>query len=55
MQLHAIVANFFQINFFKNSFRVSYGLDPDQGRHYVGPNLGPNCWQRLSTDDKGHL
>ena len=25
-------------------------LDPDQARHYVGPDLGPNCLQRLSAD-----
>ena len=29
---------------------VSDSLDPDQVGHYVGPNLGPNCLQRLSTD-----
>ena len=27
-------------------FRVSNGLDPDQDRCYVGPNLGPNCLQK---------
>ena len=27
-------------------------LDPDQNRHSVGPDLGPNCLQRLSADDK---
>ena len=26
-----------------------YSLDPD---HSVGPDLGPNCLQRLSADDK---
>ena len=26
-------------------------LDPDQARHIVGPDLGPNCLQSLSTDD----
>ena len=31
---------------------MSNGLDPDQARRYVGPDLGPNCLQRLSTDDK---
>ena len=44
---------FFKINFFeKKSFRntiiVSNILDPDQDRHSVGPNLGPNCLQMLS-------
>ena len=32
--------------------RVSNGLDPDQDRHFVGPDLGPNCLQRLSANDK---
>ena len=26
------------------------GLDPDQDRHSVGPDLGPSCLQRLSED-----
>ena len=36
---------------FRNTIRVSNGLDPDQGRRFVGPCLGPNCLQRLSADD----
>ena len=35
---------------------MSNSLDPDQDRqngHSVGPDLGPNCLQRLSADDKG--
>ena len=28
------------------------GLDPDQDRHYVGPDLGSNCLRCLSADDK---
>ena len=43
---------FFKINFWKenfsNAFGVSTGLDPDQDRHFVGPDLDPNCVQRLS-------
>ena len=35
-------------NSFRNTIRVSYSLDPDQARHFVGPDLGPNCLQRLS-------
>ena len=34
---------------------MSNGLDPDQGRRAdgaVGPDLGPNCLQRLSADDE---
>ena len=39
---------FLKINFFlKKSFRniiiVSNSLEPDQARHYVGPDLGLNC------------
>ena len=30
---------------------MSNSLDPDQARHYVGPDLDPNCLQRLSADD----
>ena len=33
--------------------RVSNSLDPDQARRFVGPDLGPNCLQRSSADDKG--
>ena len=35
----------------KNIIRVSNRLGPDQDRHSVAPDLGPNCWQRLSADD----
>ena len=49
-------ADFFKIIFPKNSFRttlrVSNSLDPDQDRHCVGPDLGPNFLQRLLADDK---
>ena len=31
--------------------RVSNSLDPDQARQFVGPDLGPNCLQRLSAED----
>ena len=30
-------------------------LHPDQAQHFVGPNLGPNCLQRLSADNKIRL
>ena len=36
----------------RNSIRVSNSLDPDQDRHCVGPDLGPNCLQRLSAGNK---
>ena len=38
---------------FFNTIRVSKSLDPDQARHKVGPDLGPNCLQRLSADIAG--
>ena len=31
----------------------SNSLDPDQARHFVGPDLGPNCYLRLSADNNG--
>ena len=36
---------------FRNMIRVSNRLDPDEARHFVGPDLGQNCLQRLSADD----
>ena len=38
-------------NSFRNIIRVSNSLAPDQARQNVGPDLGPNCLQRLSADD----
>ena len=38
---------------FRNTIRVSSSLDPDQAQHYVGPDQGPNCLQRLLADDTG--
>ena len=35
-----------------NTIGVSNDLDPDQARHFVSPDLGPNCLQRLSADIK---
>ena len=34
---------------------MSNSLDPDQDRHFMGPDLGLNCLQRLSADDKSPL
>ena len=31
---------------------MSNGLNPDQNHHFVGPDLGQICLQRLSEDDK---
>ena len=35
-----------------HTIRVSISLDPDQTRPFVRSDLGPNCLQRLSVDDK---
>ena len=45
--------SFLKKNSFRNTFRVSNSLDPDQDRHYVGPNLGSNCLQWISAYEKG--
>ena len=49
-------ADFFsKLTFLKSSFRnirVSNRLDPDQDQCSVGSDLGPNCLQELSADDK---
>ena len=42
----------FELDVF-NTIQVSNSLDPDQARHFVGPDLGPNCLQRLSADIAG--
>ena len=31
--------------------RMSNNLDLDQARHFDGPDLGPNCLQKLSVDN----
>ena len=33
----------------RNTIRVSNSLDPDQGQQNVGPDLCPNCLQKLSA------
>ena len=38
-------------NYFRNTIRNLNSLDPDQAWHFVRPDLGPNCSQRLSADD----
>ena len=29
---------------------MSNSLDPDQARHVVGPDLGPNCMKSLTAE-----
>ena len=36
------------------TIRVSNSLEPDQDRCSIGPDLDPNCLQRLSAEDKCH-
>ena len=55
--IFAICRFFFsKLTFLKNSFmiciRVANRLDADQARHFVGPDLAPDCLQRLSVDNK---
>ena len=51
----------FKTNFSQQIFhehytiKVSNALEPDHDTHLVGPNLGPNCLQKLSAEDKSHL
>ena len=39
---------FFKI---KSNIRVSNSMDTDQARHFVGPDLGHKCLQKLKTDN----
>ena len=45
--------------FFKKIFSgipsESNSLDPDQARHFVGPDPGSNCLQRLPAEDKSRV
>ena len=34
----------FSKNSFRNTIRINNFLDPDQGQHFVGPDLVPNCF-----------
>ena len=51
--------NFIKLYFFKkfirNTIRASNGLDPDQDGHFVSPDLGQNCLQRLSVMTRKNL
>ena len=42
---------FLKKTFLGNISRVSSSLDPDHAQCFVGPDLGPNCLQRLSAHD----
>ena len=49
-------ADCFRKSSFRNTIKVSKSLDPDQARHFVGPDLGPNFlkyYQQTTLVDKG--
>ena len=52
---HFIVVPYFTLwmLIFFNTIRMSNSLDPDQARQFFGPDLGPNCLQRLSANIAG--
>ena len=45
-----IFKSLYQKKNFRNTIKVSNSLDPDEARHLFGPDLIPNCLQRLSAD-----
>ena len=49
-------ADFIKLTFpkksFMNTIKSLNSLDPDLDQQNVGPDLGPNCLQKLSADDK---
>ena len=54
LQAFLSYVDFFQNSFFLKKFFQKYHqcsvlnrFDPDQARHFVGPNLGPNYLRRL--------
>ena len=54
--LFFVVCCFLKINFSEKFFseipsECQTVLDPGQAGHFVGPDLDPNCLQRLSADD----
>ena len=50
-KISLFVVGFFLKIYFGNISRMSSSLNPDHARRFVGPDLGPNCLQRLSADD----
>ena len=53
MKFTFVQINMKQVSYsFRNYIRMSKSLDPDQAQHFVGPDLGPYCLQRLPANDK---
>ena len=53
---HFIIVPYFtlwMLDFF-NTIQVLNSLDPDQALHFDWPDLGPNCLQKLSKDNRSH-
>ena len=48
-------ADFFKIHVFEKFFleylQYVKRLDPDQAQHNIGPELGPDCFKKLSAED----
>ena len=53
LQIFFNITFFFKI-FFHEKHQRTNSLDPDQARPCVGPDLGLNCLQRSSADNKLH-
>ena len=41
----------FSKTLFRITIRGSISLDPDQAGHFIEPDLGQNCLQRISADE----
>ena len=55
-----VSANFFSKSTFlrnssRNTIKVSNCLNPDQAQHFDGPDLDPDCLQRLSADNTSRI
>ena len=54
--LHApMVSDLISKSTFSKILSMSNSLDPDQAQHFAGPDLGQNCLQRLTADNKSSL
>ena len=55
LQIFLLLKLTFSMYSFWNTIKLFNSLDSDQTQHFVWPDLGPNCLQKLSTDDKSQL
>ena len=49
LQIFKKVSFFLKKKYFRNAIRMSNSLDPNQDRHFVGPDLDASCLHRLSA------